>query len=38
VLFCEANVVNLLDTLVFHGDACHALEEAAVDLVDYIIR
>ena len=38
VLFNEANVCNILDTTLFGQDACEALNDSAIDLVDYVIR
>lgn len=37
-LFHECNLVNLLETVLFSGPACHSLEAAAVDLTDYCVR
>ena len=37
-MFNEANVANLLETILFDASACEALEDAAIDLVDYVIR
>ena len=31
-------LVNLLETILFSGDACEALEDYALDLVDYCYR
>ena len=38
VIFNEANVCNLLETIMFGELACENLEEAAIDLLDYAIR
>ena len=38
VMFNEANVCNLLETILFNKSACEALGDAAIDLVDYVIR
>ena len=37
-LFNEANLVNLLETVLFQSRACQGLEEAVVDLADYCVR
>ena len=37
-MFNEANVCNLLETILFNKSACEALGDAAIDLVDYVIR
>ena len=34
----EATVINLLETILFHQDACEALTDASLDLVDYCYR
>lgn len=38
VMFNEANVCNILETIMFGPTACEALEEASIDLVDYAVR
>eukprot|EP00050_Salpingoeca_kvevrii_P022724 m.131177 g.131177 ORF g.131177 m.131177 type:complete len:454 (+) comp9806_c0_seq5:884-2245(+) len=38
VLFHEATVVNLLETVLYHREACTSLGDAAVDLLDYCHR
>ena len=38
VIFNEANVANILDTILFARSACEALEDSAIDLLDYAIR
>ena len=38
VLFNEANVCNILDTTLFAQHACEALDETAIDLIDYALR
>ena len=38
VLFNEANVCNILDTTLFAQNACEALDETAIDLIDYALR
>lgn len=38
VMFNEANVCNILETILFGSAGCEALEDAAVDLVDYTLR
>ena len=38
VLFNEANVCNILDTTLFAQNACEALDDAAIDLTDYVLR
>ncbi len=37
-LFNEANVVNILETVLFHSSAVDSLGDAAVDLADYSVR
>ena len=37
-MFNEANLSNLLETLLFHSDAVESLGEASIDLVDYCVR
>ncbi|XP_030634318.1 zinc finger MYND domain-containing protein 10 [Chanos chanos] len=38
VIHHEATVINLLETIMFHKDACEAAEDAVLDLVDYCHR
>ncbi len=38
ILFNEANLVNLLETVLFDGEACQSLDEAALDLMDFCAR
>lgn len=38
VLFNEANLCNLLETILFHGSTCQSLDERAIDLADYCMR
>ena len=38
VLFHEANLVNLLETVLFSVDACCELDDAVLDLADYCVR
>eukprot|EP00095_Tigriopus_kingsejongensis_P009988 maker-scaffold17_size721972-snap-gene-6.28 protein:Tk09988 transcript:maker-scaffold17_size721972-snap-gene-6.28-mRNA-1 annotation:"zinc finger mynd domain-containing protein 10" len=38
VLFNEANLCNILETLLFHASACQSLDELAIDLTDYCMR
>ena len=38
VIFNEANVCNLLETISFGQSACEGMEESAIDLLDYAIR
>lgn len=38
IFFHEATIVALLETLLFHGDACEAIEEASLDLIDYCLQ
>ena len=37
-MYHEATAINLLETLLFHRDACEALSDQAVDLIDYCTR
>ena len=37
-IFNECNIVNLLETTLFHGAAVESLGDAAVDLADYCVR
>ncbi len=37
-LFNEANVVNILETALFHSLAVESLGDAVIDLVDYSVR
>ena len=38
VMFNEANVANILDTTLFAQNACEALDDSAIDLLDYACR
>ncbi|KAL8558833.1 hypothetical protein ACOMHN_031762 [Nucella lapillus] len=38
VLYHEATVVNLLETIMYHRDSCESAEDAINDLVDYCYR
>lgn len=38
ILFNEANLLNILETTLFHSSACHSLSDAAVDVTDYCVR
>jgi len=38
ILYHEATVLNLLETVLFHQESCEAAEEAIIDLVDYCSR
>ncbi|XP_059608288.1 zinc finger MYND domain-containing protein 10 homolog [Phlebotomus argentipes] len=38
IFFHEATTVGLLETLLFHPDACEALEETSLDLIDYCLQ
>ena len=38
VIFNEANVCNILETVMFGQSASENLEEAAIDLLDYAVR
>jgi hypothetical protein len=37
-LFNEANLVNILETALFHGPAAESLGDSAVDISDYCVR
>ena len=37
-IFNECNLVNLLETTLFHAAAVESLGDAAVDLADYCVR
>jgi len=37
-LYHEAIVVNLLETLLFHQEACQSAGDAIVDLIDFCYR
>ena len=37
-VFNECNIVNLLETTLFHSAAVESLGDAAVDLADYCVR
>ena len=37
-IFSECNIVNLLETTLFHAAAVESLGDAAVDLADYCVR
>ena len=38
VLFNEANLVNLLETVLYSSDACCELDDGILDLTDYCVR
>ena len=38
VLFNEANICNILETILFASSACEALNDSIIDLVDYVLR
>uniref|UniRef100_A0AAY4E406 Zinc finger MYND domain-containing protein 10 n=1 Tax=Denticeps clupeoides TaxID=299321 RepID=A0AAY4E406_9TELE len=38
VIYHEATIMNLLETIMYHKDSCEAAEDAVVDLVDYCHR
>ncbi|XP_018593166.1 zinc finger MYND domain-containing protein 10 isoform X1 [Scleropages formosus] len=38
VIHHEATIINLLETILFHREACEAAEESILDLVDYCHR
>ncbi|GAB0092024.1 Zinc finger MYND domain-containing protein 10 [Sergentomyia squamirostris] len=38
ILFHEATIVAILETLLYHGEACEALEECSLDLIDYCLQ
>ncbi|XP_027002869.2 zinc finger MYND domain-containing protein 10 [Tachysurus fulvidraco] len=38
VIYHEATVLNLLETILYHQETCEAAEDAVVDLVDYCHR
>lgn len=38
VLFYEGAVVSLLDMALYHVSACEALQDAAIDLIDYCVK
>ena len=38
VLFNEANICNILETIMFGSSACEALDDSVIDLVDYALR
>jgi zinc finger MYND domain-containing protein 10 len=35
ILYHESVVISLLEVLLFHGEMCAALEDLAIELVDY---
>lgn len=37
-MFYEANIANLLETILFASCAVEALQDAAIDLADYAVR
>ncbi|XP_047119753.1 zinc finger MYND domain-containing protein 10 [Schistocerca piceifrons] len=37
ILFHEASIIGLLETILYHTDSCVALEDSCVDLIDYCI-
>ncbi|XP_013417861.1 zinc finger MYND domain-containing protein 10 [Lingula anatina] len=38
VLYHEATIINLLETIMYHKDACESAEESILDLLDYCYR
>ncbi|KAM9859162.1 zinc finger MYND domain-containing protein 10 [Aulostomus maculatus] len=38
VIYHEATIINLLETIMFHKDSCDAADDSVVDLVDYCHR
>ena len=38
VMFNEANICNILETILFGSSACEALDDSVIDLVDYVLR
>ena len=37
-LYHEVTVANLLETILFHSDACESSEDGVLDLIDYCYR
>jgi len=37
-LYHEAVIVNLLETTLYHSDACESADDAIADLIDYLYR
>jgi len=37
-LYHEAVIINLLETAMYHSDACEAADDAITDLIDYLHR
>ena len=37
-MFNEANICNILETILFGSSACEALDDSVIDLVDYVLR
>lgn len=38
VIYHEATIINLLETIMFHKDSCDAADDSVLDLVDYCHR